>query len=76
MVDNVDIVLDSVDSVDIMLDNVDIVDIPAPNDSPDGVEAGAEQPEAVCELGGHRQQSVGHIGPQNILTCTMYMEGG
>ena len=55
--------------LDIMLDS-------APDDAPDGVEAGAEQPEAVCELGGHRQQSVGHIGPQNILTCTMYMEGG
>ena len=56
-----------VDIVDIMLD---IVDIPAPDDAPDGVEAGAEQPEAVCELGGHRQQSVGHIGPQHILAFT------
>ena len=59
-----------VDNVDIVLDSVDSVDIPAPDDAPDGVEAGAEQAEAVCELGGHRQQSVGHIGPQNILTCT------
>ena len=70
MLDGVDMMLDI---VDIMLDSVDIVDvvdIPSPDDAPDGVEAGAEQAEAVGELGGHRQQSVGHVGPQNILTCT------
>ena len=70
MLDGVDMMLDI---VDIMLDSVDIVDvvdIPSPDDAPDGVEAGAEQPKAVGELGGHRQQSVGHVGPQNILTCT------
>ena len=36
--------------------------------SPDGVEAVADEPQAVSELSRHGKESVGHVGPQNILT--------
>ena len=39
-----------------------------PDDSPDSVEAVADKPQAVGELGGHREEPVGHVGAQDILT--------
>ena len=36
--------------------------------STNGIDPGPQQPQTMSELRCHRQQSVGHIGAENILT--------
>ena len=40
----------------------------SPDGAADGVDPRPQEAQAVGELGGHRQQSVGHVGAQDILT--------